>query len=117
MDKEVFKRLRGRLPDLSQYIFEAKARHVETVTLEEASVVTEVMQERDTPHPQREGVSDEAEGVREAMEELKVATDGAEGSQVRWRQAVRESMEQYEAKVRKECERVKPFIQDTIKYL
>ena len=117
MDKEVFKRLRGRLPDLSQYIFEAKARHVETVTLEEASVVTEVLSGKDTPNPQREGVSEEAEGVREAMEELKVATDGAEGSQVRWRQAVRESMEQYEAKVRKECERVKPFIQDTIKYL
>jgi hypothetical protein len=51
------------------------------------------------------------------MEELKVATDGAEGTEVRWRQAVRESLEQYEAKVRKECERVKPFIQDTIKYL
>ena len=39
VDKEVFKRLHGRLPELSQYIFEAKARHVESVTMEEASVV------------------------------------------------------------------------------
>ena len=49
VDKEVFKRLRGRLPELSQYIFEAKARHVEKVTMEEASVVHEIMQERDSP--------------------------------------------------------------------
>ena len=34
------------------------------------------------------------------MEELKVVTTGAEGSEVEWRQAVRESMELYEVKVR-----------------
>ena len=61
-------------------------------------MVTQVLSERDAP--ERGGVSDEAEGVRQAMEELKVAaTGGAEGSEG-WRQGVRESMELYEVKVR-----------------
>jgi hypothetical protein len=62
-------------------------------------VVTQVLSERDAPD--RGGISDEGEGVRQAMEELKVAaTGGAQGSEVGWRQAVRESMELYEVKVR-----------------
>jgi hypothetical protein len=34
------------------------------------------------------------------MEELKVASGGSEGSDVGWRQAMRDSMELYEVKVR-----------------
>lgn len=51
------------------------------------------------------------------MEELKVATSSAETCENGWRLAVRENLYQYAEKVRIECERVKPFIQDTVKYL
>ena len=96
LDAQLFKRLRGRLPELSSYLLEVKARHVEHVTHEEVKVIKEVVM----------GVE---EDVEKAMEELKVE----EG----WKEGVKREMKGYAEEVREEAGKIKEYIKDTLKYL